>query len=653
MKTRKQMKKLGRASLKKNYIIFVAACLIAAFLGGEFKGTLSFSTAKDYEQSVDMQQTESAANDKNAENILNDEEASMVKTTVDSVSWEDVLRIIAESDTDTGREVTKRIRENEIQASENGNPMFGRTRGVLSNVVNQVSSGSIIVTMVAAIASMTGSESIGILVMILLGAVGAFGIWFLLSNVFPVVVRRVFLEGMIYEQVTSQRFVFLLRVKKWLRASWIMFVRYLWYSLWCLTIVGIAVKRYSYYLVPFIVAENPDMTAREAVTLSRKMMEGHKWECFVFELTFLGWEILGILTMGIFNIFYTNPYKTAAFTRYYAELRAEALEKGIPGSELLYDTYLYEKAGSFLLESKYPDVVSVLEEDDGEEEKLTGWRGFLAENFGILLLRRSREREYEKHRAEYVRLRSMIDDVQGRAYPVRLYPVPEEERRKLVQSLNYMRHYSVWSLIAVFLSLSVIGWLWEVGMHLVSYGEFVNRGVLHGPWLPIYGTGAVLILTMLYRFRGRPVLEFCSTILLCGFLEYMTSLVMEIATGGMKWWDYSGYFLNLNGRICAEGLLAFGVGGLAIVYVIAPVIDDLAGMLNEKCVIAVCAALIVLFAADAVYSQFYPNTGKGITDIESGKGNKNEIGSNISGNRISYRQAAALLRKESGRSSGV
>ena len=647
------MKKLGRTSLKRNYIIFVAACLIAAFLGGEFKGTLSFSTAEDYEQSVDMQQTESAANDKNAENILNDEEASMVKTTVDSVSWEDVLRIIAESDTETGREVTKRIRENEIQASENGNPMFGRTRGVLSNVVNQVSSGSIIVTMVAAIASMTGSESIGILIMILLGAAGAFGIWFLLINVFPVVIRRVFLEGMIYEQVTSQRFVFLLRVKKWLRASWIMFVKYIWYSLWCLTIAGIAVKRYSYYLVPFIVAENPDMTAREAVTLSRKMMDGHKWECFVFELSFIGWEILGILTIGIFNIFYTNPYKTAAFTRYYAELRAEALEKGIPGSELLYDTYLYEKAGTFLLRAKYPDVAAFMENPDSEEEKLSGWRGFLADNFGILLMRRSQERSYEKHQAEYVRLRSMIDDVQGLAYPVRLYPIPEEERRKLVQSLNYMRHYSVWSLIAVFLTLSVFGWLWEVGMHLVSYGEFVNRGALHGPWLPIYGTGAVLMLTLLYRFRGKPVLEFCSTILLCGFLEYMTSLVMEIATGGMKWWDYSGYFLNLNGRICAEGLLVFGVGGLAIVYVIAPVIDGMIGEVNEKRIMAVCSALIILFAADAVYSQFQPNTGKGITDIESGKENKNEAGSNISGDRISYRQAAALLRKESGQGSGV
>ena len=644
------MKKLGRTSLKKNYVIFVAACLIAAFLGAEFTGTLSFSTAENYEQTESILNEENTVN---AESDLDMEAGSMVKTTVDSVSWENVLRIIAESNTETGREITRRIKENEILASESGNPMFGRTRGVLSNVVNQISSGSIIVTMVATIASMTGSESIGILVMILLGAAGAFGIWFLLINVFPVVIRRVFLEGMIYEQVTSQRFVFLLRVKKWLRASWIMFVKYIWYSLWCLTIAGIAVKRYSYYLVPFIVAENPDMTAREAVTLSRKMMDGHKWECFVFELSFIGWEILGILTIGIFNIFYTNPYKTAAFTRYYAELRAEALEKGIPGSELLYDTYLYEKAGSFLLESKYPDVVSVLEEDDGEEEKMTGWRGFLAENFGILLLRRSREREYEKHQAEYVRIHSMIDDVQGRAYPVRLYPVPEEERRKLVQSLNYMRHYSVWSLIAVFLSLSVIGWLWEVGMHLVSYGEFVNRGALHGPWLPIYGTGAVLMLTLLYRFRGKPVLEFCSTILLCGFLEYMTSLVMEIATGGMKWWDYSGYFLNLNGRICAEGLLVFGVGGLAIVYVIAPVIDGMIGEVNEKRIMAVCSALIILFAADAVYSQFQPNTGKGITDIESGKENKNEAGSNISGDRISYRQAAALLRKESGQGSGV
>ena len=98
----------------------------------------------------------------------------------------------------------------------------------------------------------------------------------------------------------------------------------------------------------------------------------------------------------------------------------------------------------------------------------------------------------------------------------------------------------------------------------------------------------------------------------------MTSLVMEIATGGTKWWDYSGYFLNLNGRICAEGLLVFGIGGLAITYMLAPIIDSLLAKVNEKRVMAVCSVLMVLFAADAVYSQFHPNAGKGVTDIEAG-----------------------------------
>ncbi len=95
----------------------------------------------------------------------------------------------------------------------------------------------------------------------------------------------------------------------------------------------------------------------------------------------------------------------------------------------------------------------------------------------------------------------------------------------------------------------------------------------------------------------------------------MTSLIMEIVTGGVKWWDYSGYFLNLNGRICAEGLLVFGVGGLAIVYIIAPVIDNLIRKADEKKVMAVCTSLMVIFAADVVYSQFHPNMGEGITNI--------------------------------------
>ncbi len=600
------MKKQGKLSLKKHYFIFVAACLIAAFLSAEFRSSMNFSSAQSYERIYEQ-----------IENDMSGAGGYTVKSNTRSIGWEDVLRIIAEDNTQAGKEMADQIKENAIEHADQGNPAFGRTRGVFSSIVNQVTSGSIIVTAVAAIASVTGSENVGVMILIVLGALLMFSFWFLIQNTFSVVMRRVFMEGILYKRVTAQRFLFLLRIKKWLKAARTMFVKYVLYSLWCLTIVGIAVKHYSYYLVSYIVAENPDMTARQAITLSRRMMKGHKWECFVFEVTFIGWEILGILTMGIFNVFFTNPYKTAAFTQYYAALRAEAKAKNIPDAELLYDTYLYEKPEEALLKERYADVISVVENAPGEENGLSGWRGFLARNFGVILLRREEDREYERRQAEIVKVYELIDDTQGEAYPVRFYPIPEENRRKLVESLNYMRHYSVWSLVVLFLGLSFFGWLWEVGMHLVSYGNFVNRGALHGPWLPIYGTGSVLILTLLYRLRWNPALEFIATIVVCGFLEYMTSLVMEIVTGGMKWWDYSGYFLNLNGRICAEGLLVFGIGGLAITYAIAPMVDNLISGLNEKRLKIICTVLMAVFFMDAVYSQIHPNAGKGVTDISA------------------------------------
>ena len=67
---------------------------------------------------------------------------------------------------------------------------------------------------------------------------------------------------------------------------------------------------------------------------------------------------------------------------------------------------------------------------------------------------------------------------------------------------------------------------------------------------------------LLNRLRKRPVLEFVGIVVLCGCVEYTTSVVLEILHNGERWWDYSGYFLNLNGRICAEGLLVFGIGGI-------------------------------------------------------------------------------------------
>ena len=81
----------------------------------------------------------------------------------------------------------------------------------------------------------------------------------------------------------------------------------------------------------------------------------------------------------------------------------------------------------------------------------------------------------------------------------------------------------------------------------------------------------------------------------------------------MKWWDYSGYFLNLDGRICLEGLLVFGLGGCIFTYIIAPLLDDLFNKINQKVKIIIIMILILLFSLDSIYSHYHPNTGKGIT----------------------------------------
>ena len=144
------------------------------------------------------------------------------------------------------------------------------------------------------------------------------------------------------------------------------------------------------------------------------------------------------------------------------------------------------------------------------------------------------------------------------------------------------------------------------------------RGVMHGPWLPVYGSGVAMILVVLARWRRSPAVQAVLTILLCGFVEYMTSLYLEV-TKGMRWWDYTGYFLNLDGRICGEGLLVFAIGGMAAVYLLVPLLDSALSHINTKVLAAMSIALVIIFTADMIYSHHNPNIGEGITDYDAYK----------------------------------
>lgn len=87
---------------------------------------------------------------------------------------------------------------------------------------------------------------------------------------------------------------------------------------------------------------------------------------------------------------------------------------------------------------------------------------------------------------------------------------------------------------------------------------------------------------------------------------------MEQVTG-LHYWDYSSFFMNLNGRICLEGALTFAVGGFIFVYIAGPFLDNLLSKVQKKQKLAVVAILLLLFSADVLYSHFHPNEGKGIT----------------------------------------
>ncbi|MCI8993191.1 MAG: DUF975 family protein [Eubacterium sp.] len=100
-----------------------------------------------------------------------------------------------------------------------------------------------------------------------------------------------------------------------------MFFRDLFTFLWSLLFVipGI-VKSYEYRMIPYIMAENPSLSTEEVFGLSRQMMNGNKWNVFVFDLSFIGWALLSIITFGIVQLFYTGPYYELACAELYEQI---------------------------------------------------------------------------------------------------------------------------------------------------------------------------------------------------------------------------------------------------------------------------------------------------------------------------------------------
>lgn len=512
MKYGRNLKEKARKNVRKNYfrnviVVFICSVLLAGGYSYTTKNILEVDTS-----------------DVNISEILNN---SSKKTNAEII--DDLLN---KTDSEKQRE---EVIKNKYSA------------GVISSIINEITaSGSIIFGFLNAFNNFLFAGDISVFVLIIFATLISFSFNVLFINVLQVGRNRFFLEKRKYLNTKIDKLLFPYKVRKTLHLSYILFVKQLYQLLWNFTIIGGILKHYQYSMIPYVLAENPNITKNEAFCLSKELTDGQKWNLFKVDLSLLGWNILGAFTFNFTNIFYFNIYKEFIYAEIYMDIRNSKR------NDLTYGYLLND------------DALNVKEE---------------------------------------------VYDV----YPDEKFSISLKKRKWL--NIDYHKKYSLTSYVLFFFTFSFVGWIWEVLLHLIEDGRFVNRGTMLGPWLPIYGFGGVMILFLLKRFRDRPFSLFLSSFVLCGIVEYATAWYLE-TFNHMKWWDYSGYFLNIHGRVCLEGLLVFGLGGCAFTYLVAPILDNIYIKIKPSIRYTVCLLFILFFSVDFVYSSIHPNSGEGITSYK-------------------------------------
>ncbi len=122
--------------------------------------------------------------------------------------------------------------------------------------------------------------------------------------------------------------------------------------------------------------------------------------------------------------------------------------------------------------------------------------------------------------------------------------------------------------VIYFVIYAFIGWIIEVVAKYIETGKLINRGFLIGPICPIYGRAGVLFIFFIYN-TNNVFLVFLKSVLICSILEYAASFIMEKLFHA-RWWDYSNSKYNINGRICLNTMIPFGLLCLLIIYVFNP-----------------------------------------------------------------------------------
>lgn len=394
MWNRKELKNAAKHSIKMNYIACIAVCFIMMFIAGEYESTVQFISKYDAKNVANLkydtdQKIEivkeieqltggdllkagedqiSKAVDKISEkydisakddlkawveiykekgaSALNFKEVTFFGTTGETSNWRTVTRTLEILGSDE-IEIDSEVDLNEEQfayffdmATKDDSPKIG----VINSVIRLFSSNEILRTLIS-----------------LATSVLSFLIAIFVAGPLIVGEKRFFLENRTYHGTRIGRMGFLFRERHF-RPILTMLIMDLYTFLWSLTIVGGIIKTYEYEMIPYILAENPEIERKKAFKLSKQMMKGNKWRSFVIDLSFYPWiiaitliiAVASVLITGtplkstliaeiccaVFMMLFLNPYKTATKAELYIALRKEAIKNNYRFSEELNDKYL-------------------------------------------------------------------------------------------------------------------------------------------------------------------------------------------------------------------------------------------------------------------------------------------------------------------------
>jgi len=266
MWNRKEIKQKGKKNFKKNYLACIIVCFLLAFLGCEYSGSTTVIHGYNTQATV-------------PENVIETTErlTNMAIFNTDA----NAITIAAEVATSTISYTFK---------------LIGSVKDfILSNYT-----ASLIL-------------ALAFLVQIIYV--------FLICNPLIVGSRKFFIENHSKKKSKIGLMLEPFKTKGYLNVVITMFLQTLYLFLWIFTIVGFPIKLYEYRMIPFLLAEHPELSRKEIFKLSKQMMYGNKWKMFKFDLSYIGWYLLDALTLGLTGIFYSNPYKAASTAEIYLKLK--------------------------------------------------------------------------------------------------------------------------------------------------------------------------------------------------------------------------------------------------------------------------------------------------------------------------------------------